>query len=167
MMVVLPSESQTTPQAPDHAPPTRPTRDDFDLLVRFLHERDVLCPRCSYNLRNLTQPFCPECREALSLRVDVQPLVIRWLLLTLAPGTFCAILLGIFVFMSIVHGPPNGMPTEAVLTILFMAASATGTVALAVFNRWFMRIPGSTQLTATVVVWVVHFFVFLFITARM
>jgi len=141
--------------------------NEIDLLLTFLRERDVRCPRCGYNLRNLTQPTCPECREALSLKVDVQPLVIRWLLMTIAPGMFCAIVLGIFLFLSMRHGSPGGMPTEAVLTILFVAASATASIALAVFNRWFTRQPEAAQVAAAVAVWLVHVAVFLAITARM
>jgi hypothetical protein len=34
-------------------------------------DRDVPCPSCGYNLRNLTGEVCPECGEALALRVNV------------------------------------------------------------------------------------------------
>jgi hypothetical protein len=141
--------------------------DETALLTTFLRHRDVRCPRCGYNLRNLTQPVCPECREALSLKVDVQPLAIRWLLLTVAPGMFCAILLAIFLFMSMRHGPPGGMPTEAVLTILFIAASAIGSIALAAFNRSFLRLPEPAQVITAIIVWTAHIAVFLMITSRM
>ena len=31
--------------------------DDHALLVQFLHDRDVECPVCKYNLRMLTSPL--------------------------------------------------------------------------------------------------------------
>ena len=46
--------------------------EEIELLLRFIHERNVHCPRCDYNLRNLTQPVCPECREELRLTVGAR-----------------------------------------------------------------------------------------------
>ncbi len=146
---------------------TEAPADADALLQTFLRHRDVTCPRCDYNLRNLTQPVCPECRETLSQKVDVQPLVVRWLLLTSAPGIFCAIALAIFLFMVLRHGPPGGMPNEMVLTLLFIAASATASLALAAFNRWFIRLHEPTQIATAIVLWFVHIGVFLVITSRM
>lgn len=37
----------------------------------FLAERDVPCPGCGYNLRGLESPACPECNEALELRITL------------------------------------------------------------------------------------------------
>src|SRR5687767_8462552 len=52
------------------APPTVQRRaDEVELLLAFVRDRDAHCPRCDYNLRNLTQPVCPECREELTLSV--------------------------------------------------------------------------------------------------
>src|SRR5438045_2504229 len=45
--------------------------DDAALLRQFLSERDVPCPRCGYNLRNLGGNRCPECGDALALRVNL------------------------------------------------------------------------------------------------
>jgi hypothetical protein len=36
-------------------------------LLGFVHDRDVLCPGCGYNLRNLRNDRCPECGEQLEL----------------------------------------------------------------------------------------------------
>jgi hypothetical protein len=41
------------------------------LLQTFLADRDVPCPQCGYNLRNLRADRCPECGEQLVLRVNV------------------------------------------------------------------------------------------------
>lgn len=40
-------------------------------LRSFLAEQDAPCPSCGYNLRGLTGGFCPECHEALELRVGL------------------------------------------------------------------------------------------------
>ncbi len=40
-------------------------------LELFLAHRDVPCPGCEYNLRGLTGETCPECGEALELRVGM------------------------------------------------------------------------------------------------
>ena len=39
---------------------TLPT-SEASLLQDFLRDRDVTCPRCAYNLRNLVGNRCPEC----------------------------------------------------------------------------------------------------------
>jgi hypothetical protein len=36
-------------------------------LARYLADRDVACPRCTYNLRGLRAQSCPECGEALTV----------------------------------------------------------------------------------------------------
>jgi hypothetical protein len=51
-------------------------------LARFLAERDVACPGCSYNLRGLNAARCPECGLALSVRMlrgDVRLTVAWWI----------------------------------------------------------------------------------------
>lgn len=44
---------------------------ELDLLPTFLAGRDVACPACGYNLRGLREPRCPECGEAIALRVGL------------------------------------------------------------------------------------------------
>lgn len=39
-------------------------------LAEFLHERDVVCPVCAYNLRGVKAAACPECGHALALSVQ-------------------------------------------------------------------------------------------------
>jgi hypothetical protein len=41
------------------------------LLKAFLCDRDVACPQCDYNLRNLHGSRCPECGEVLTLGVNL------------------------------------------------------------------------------------------------
>jgi len=42
-----------------------------ELLIRYLADRDVSCPACGYNLRDLTRARCPECDQELALRVGL------------------------------------------------------------------------------------------------
>jgi len=53
----------------DKAMPLDAMRSGTDLLREYLAERDVACPSCQYNLRNLTSATCPECGERLVLLV--------------------------------------------------------------------------------------------------
>ncbi|HVP72416.1 MAG TPA: hypothetical protein VMS30_01670 [Phycisphaerales bacterium] len=138
------------------------------LLLQYLHERDVQCPRCGYNLRNLTQPVCPECREPLALKVGVQRLALAPLLVALAPGGFCAVAVGIFIVMSAIFGPPSmTRDAEVWLTMAFIAVSAAVAIVLACTNRWFMRLNTSTQIGMAAVIWVVHIGVFAYIVSHM
>jgi DNA-directed RNA polymerase subunit RPC12/RpoP len=45
--------------------------ESADLLRRFLAGRDVVCPQCGYNLRDLMGDRCPECGEKIVLRVNL------------------------------------------------------------------------------------------------
>ena len=49
---------------------TTPASDDAAMLKQYLGSRDVPCPHCNYNLRNLTSNVCPECGEEVTLRVQ-------------------------------------------------------------------------------------------------
>jgi hypothetical protein len=44
---------------------------DAEFLRQFLAGRDVQCPQCDYNLRDLTGTRCPECGEELVLRLQL------------------------------------------------------------------------------------------------
>jgi hypothetical protein len=144
------------------APPTSPRdADEVNLLLQFVHERDVECPRCGYNIRNLTQPICPECREELLLKVGVLKIKLHWLLLTLAPGFFCAIVMGIFVVMTLRFGPPGGMPLEGVLIMCFIGASGLAAVLFFRQYRRFLRLSNQAQMTWALSMWGVHIAVFI------
>lgn len=44
---------------------------DTTVLQMFLAGRDMDCPRCSYNLRDLNGSHCPECGNELVLRIGL------------------------------------------------------------------------------------------------
>lgn len=129
---------------------------EVELLLTFVRERDVPCPRCGYNIRNLTQPVCPECHEELKLKVGVAKLKLHWLLLTLAPGTFCAIMMGVFLTMVLVLGPPGGMGVEGIMVMSFIGLSGFLTVIGGRYYRRFLRMSDQAQITWALLVWGVH-----------
>ena len=48
--------------------------EDAKLLIQFVAGRDMPCPRCDYNLRDLITDRCPECGDQLMLKVNrVEP----------------------------------------------------------------------------------------------
>jgi len=50
--------------------------DTDNLLLAYVGGRDVECPTCRYNVRDLKSPVCPECGERLVLRLQaVKPRV--------------------------------------------------------------------------------------------
>lgn len=142
------------------SPPTVPqTSAEAQLLLTFLQERDVRCPRCDYNLRNLTQPICPECREWLVLKVGTQRTRVHWLLLTIAPGMFAAIAMLIFIVMSAIHGFPP-LPVEGVITLSFLTLSGIVSITLSLRASWFLRRPDQIQVIWTAFIWGIHLIAF-------
>lgn len=146
------------------APPTSPRDDaETDLLLRFVHERDVRCPRCDYNLRNLTQPVCPECREELHLAVGQSRPKIHWLILAMAPGTFSGIaaffMLGMIIMVSI--SPTGRMPWQPYVMDVFGWISGASAAAM-FFRRWrFLKRTMEWQMSMAGVIWFVHIAFFL------
>lgn len=60
---------------------TETSPSDVESLIVWLRERDVECPLCKYNLRNLKEPRCPECGQKLRLGVHlVEPFLKAWIL---------------------------------------------------------------------------------------
>ncbi len=141
------------------SPPTSPRDDEeVDLLLRFVHERDVRCPRCDYNLRNLTQPVCPECREDLHLAVGLTRPKIHWLIVALAPGIFSGIaaffVLGVIVVTNL--SPTGRMPWQPYALDAFGWLSAAFTFALFLQRYRFLKRSAETQMTVAVVIWALH-----------
>ena len=81
-------------------------------LREFVRDRDVPCPTCKYNLRDLASTVCPECGEAPILRLQaenprVAVLVLGLLPLAMTLGFFAIVTLFV-VAVSIIEGdwPP-------------------------------------------------------------
>lgn len=127
-------------------------------LLEFLRDRDVPCPLCGYNLRNLTRPECPECRQDLSLTVGVERPRIDLLIATITPCTFSGIaaaLLLIPITLSLIMGggPP---PWFVYATDGFGWLSGLAALVLLKRRFAFIRLPRRTQILCAAATWAVH-----------
>ena len=128
------------------------------LLSMFLRGRDVPCPLCGYNLRDLTQQQCPECRHELRLTVGVTKPMFLWFLLAMTPCTFAGIAAGLTLIPVILEvlagaGPP---PAILVTLVLLGLVSALGGVMLIRHRFAFLRQEPRRQRRLAVAVWMTH-----------
>ena len=85
-------------------------------LIRWLEERDVACPICAYNLRDLKAVYCPECGGRLRLHVGSDNMKLgAWFLgvlgLSLAlgfDGVITTLMIGVFIMAAGVAGGAHG-----------------------------------------------------------
>ncbi|MHC4946838.1 MAG: hypothetical protein ACYTG1_01055 [Planctomycetota bacterium] len=80
-----------------------------DALAAHLAGRDVRCPRCRYLLSGLRSRSCPECGEALRLRLDFEkpehrPLIVGTVALAAAAG-FALTMLLVYAWLEPVIDP--------------------------------------------------------------
>ena len=159
--------------SPEPEQPIAPGRqtapmDADGLLLAFVRDRDAVCPRCGYNVRNLTKPVCPECEEPLLLKVGGRTYPVRWLLATVAPGIFTGVTAGVMAVTFLIVGPPPFGPVVAFLGSFFLVSAAVAG-AIIIWNRRFVRQPQPRQVMWAVLVWVIHlcaFFIFLSYTLQ-
>ena len=125
-----------------------------DLLSIFLRDRDVPCPACAYNLRDLTTSRCPECGHGVALRVGlaernlkawVTLLVVCCLgagmgLVVIAMAIIFSILGGVAGFIDFLGGPP----AVRLALFAFLAAIPMAAGVLAIRRR-FVRMRPATQ----------------------
>lgn len=109
------SETPNTPESP---------------LVEYLKERDEACPSCGYNLRGLRSEHCPECHEALVLRIGLaEPKQGTFIagLVALAAGTgFSGLLALYFVYYVVRRSRLSG--AEKYLSITLVGFVIEGTL---------------------------------------
>jgi hypothetical protein len=77
--------------------------DDDPHLIAYLAGRDVLCPQCDYNLRDLRAARCPECGEELVLRVNLAEPKQRLLIAGLVSLSAGAGLNGLLIIYFLIH----------------------------------------------------------------
>jgi len=133
--------------------------EEIELLLRFIHERNVHCPRCDYNLRNLSQSVCPECREELRLQVGVRRPRFGWLILTLAPSMFsgiAAVLLAVPLTLVPILRPASKLPWGAYAMDGFGWMSVAWAIALYTQRFRFLKQQPGAQMTWTIMVWLIH-----------
>ena len=128
-----------------------------EMLLEFLRDHDAACPVCGYNVRSLTRPICPECRQELVLTVGVLRLRLRWLLAAVAPGFFsgiaaCFVLiptLGIYFEDGILIPPLVG-------AVLFGWCSGLFAIILAAKRNRFLAQTRGRQRWFALIMWMVH-----------
>ncbi len=128
------------------------------LLSMFLRGRDVPCPLCGYNLRDLTQQQCPECRHGLLLTVGVTKLRFLWFLLAMTACTFAGIAAGLTLIPTIVQWLAGaGRPPAVLVTLVLLGlASAVGGLMLIRHRFAFLRQEPRRQRRLAVAVWMLH-----------
>jgi hypothetical protein len=113
------------------APPGIAT--ERELLRRFLLGRDVACPGCGYNLRDLTGDRCPECGQDIVLHLQLaEPRQAALLtgLIGLAAGVGLNGLLVIYyliVLLFMRFGSPDNRFLVTILVGLAVHGAAMGT----------------------------------------
>ncbi len=136
---------------------TAPTDAD-GLLLDFVRDRDVTCPRCGYNLRNLTKPVCPECRHDLVLAVGLKKPRFGWFLVTITPGLFSAIAAALLLMpIMIVPLLGGGRATWRFVAVdAFGWLSGFAVLVLLKYRFVFLRQPQPTQRMWAAVAWGIH-----------
>lgn len=132
------------------------------LLLEFVQGRNVECPRCGYNLRDLTKPVCPECREELTLSVGLVKARFGWFVMALIPGVFsgiCACFLAIPINLMPLLGQQS-VPIEIVLLDGFGWLSGFFAVGLFLARHRFLQIGRTGQIVWALVLWAIHLLVF-------
>ena len=127
-------------------------------LLSFLGGRDVRCPLCGYNLRDLTRAECPECRQRLVLNVGAADPRIHWFLLALAPSIFSGIAAVLLLVPLIAVPATGGGPPPPLIIAADAFGWMSGLVGLGLIG-WklsFIRADVAFQRWTAIVTWTMH-----------
>jgi hypothetical protein len=143
---------------------------DRESLLTFLADRDILCPICKYNLRQLQSTKCPECGSELKLSVgavDVRMgLWVSALLAAAAPATFGLLFL-IIIIASGEFPSFRYVPVSTMLLMLYVLAAIPATVFLIAGRRSFLRRGLAVQRACAVVPWLCNVAIVIYLLAEM
>ena len=120
--------------------PETDARFEADLLRRYLLGRDVECPSCRYNLRDLTGERCPECGQAVALRLQMaEPKLAAMLtgLVALSAGAGFNALLTIYFAIDVYH---QGYPMDYKFLVINLSGLVVEGAALAAWLGLWRRI---------------------------
>jgi hypothetical protein len=129
------------------------------LLLEYVRDRDAPCPLCGYNLRDLSTPTCPECREELSLTVGSRKPRFGWLLVTVTPGIFSGISAALLLIPLIISTFSRNGPVQWPLWSVDAFGWLSGLAALVLvrYRYAFLRQPQAAQRVRAAIVWAIHF----------
>ncbi len=138
-------------------------QDNVARLLDFLRGRDVPCPLCGHNLRDLTRPLCPECCQELLLTVGVTRPRFLWFLLAVIPCAFAGIAAGLLLIPMIVQPVMGGGPPQPQIFALDALGwlSALGGLVLVRYRFAFLRQTPNRQRICTAAVWGINGLAFL------
>lgn len=135
-------------------------RDEVALLLKFLHDRDVPCPRCGYNLRNLVHPRCPECKLPVALTVGLPLIRFGWVIVLLAPSIFSAIMtllvFGGMLIAIVFAGQIGPLPAFINFAVAFGVISTGAAIGLYAARYRFIALPILFQALAAAGTWIIH-----------
>ncbi len=128
------------------------------MLLDFLREHDAACPVCGYNLRALTRPLCPECRQELVLSVGVRQLGLAWLFVAIAPGFFSGIAACFVLIPTLAILFEDGvLLLPLVGGVLFGWCSGVFAIIVAVRRHRFIAQSRTRQRWFALLIWLIHF----------
>ncbi len=128
------------------------------MLLEFLRDHDVVCPVCGYNLRALTRPVCPECRQELVLTVGVRRLGLAWLFVAIAPGFFSGIAACFVLIPTLAILFEDGvLLLPLVGGVLFGWCSGVFAIIVAVRRHRFIAQSRTRQRWFALLIWLIHF----------
>ncbi len=130
------------------------------LLREFLAGRDVECPQCRYNLRDLTGNRCPECGDEVVIRLNMaEPKLAMWIagLVGLASGAGFSGLLLVYIVIQLLIRPNFGPMDELwkFIGITFAGFAIEGTAVYFWIRkmRWIRRLSLSLRRKLVIGCW--------------
>lgn len=134
-------------------------------VVAFLAGRSHPCPRCAYDLRDITSDKCPECGEPLVLMIGSPKPRFGWLVLAMAPGCFSGVA-ALFVLVPVVISlsqrlpPGQGAPWPVMVGDAFGFLSAASVWVMYRHRHRVMAWTSRRQAAFAGAVWGVHVLMF-------
>lgn len=138
-------------------------------LRDFLGDRDEPCPSCGYNLRGLQTNICPECRQELTLGVQLaEPKLKAFIaaVIGFAIGSgFSAMLVGYVVVTQIAKSRGRVPPDFLIAVFPGLVVCGVPLVVLLIKRRAFCRLSESARLGWAVLAWILAIANLLYFTA--
>jgi len=115
-------------------------------LPELLRDRDIHCPNCRYNLRNLTTNCCPECGQELSIHRLLHPpptFDYAWLIAWTAVASFSYT--SVYFWAELLRNP-SSLPyvhdasMQRCMWVVYYLAILPAAILLLIFRRRFSRV---------------------------